>query len=192
LGQDGHPRLHQGHTPLTGPGEKFSYANTNFTLLGMIIEKVTGQSAVDEIHRRVLAPIGLKDIYVEGFERVPQSRLPHRYHWATPAFRRNAGVNAAFPEVRRDLIDVSRSNLSVEWTAGGMVATPRDLALYAAALRDGRLLSSRSMQFVTSWFPAGDWGQVGHNLFRVEHDEWARCRRACRGCAGVHGIVLLG
>lgn len=43
------------------------------------------------------------------------------------------------------------------------------LALYAAALRDGRLLSSRSMQFVTAWFPAGDWGQVGHNLFRVEH-----------------------
>lgn len=76
----------RGHAPLAGPGDKFSYANTNFTLLGMIIEKVTGQSAVDEIHRRVLAPIGLKDIYLEGFEPVPQSRLPNRYHWATPLF----------------------------------------------------------------------------------------------------------
>lgn len=47
-----------GHEPLAEPGAEYSYANTNFTLLGMIIEKVTGQEAVDEIHRRVLEPLG--------------------------------------------------------------------------------------------------------------------------------------
>jgi CubicO group peptidase (beta-lactamase class C family) len=62
---------------------KFSYANTDFTLLGMVVEKVTGKEAVREIHRRILAPLGLKDIHLEGFEPVPQNRLPHRYHWAT-------------------------------------------------------------------------------------------------------------
>jgi D-alanyl-D-alanine carboxypeptidase len=156
----------EGHVPLAAPGELYSYANTNFTLLGMIIEKVTGNEAVDEIHRRILVPLGLKDIHLEGFEPVPQDRLPHRYHWATPEFRETAGVNAAFPDVRPGLIDASRSNLSVEWTAGGMVATARDLALYAVALRDGRLLSSESMKFMTDWFPAGPGAQVGHNLFR--------------------------
>lgn len=161
------------HAPLGAPGEKFSYANTNFTLLGMIIEKVTGEEAVRVIHRRILAPTGLTDIYLEGFEPVPQSRLPHRYHWATPDFRKNAGVNAAFDEVRPGLIDASRSNLSVEWTAGGMVATARDLALYGVALRDGRLLSSKSMKFMTEWFPAGESGQVGHNLFRRQYSDGA-------------------
>jgi D-alanyl-D-alanine carboxypeptidase len=166
----------KGHAPLDAPGARFSYANTNFTLLGMIVEKVTGTDAVSEIKRRILAPIGIKDIYLEGFEPVPQDRLAHRYHWATEEFRRTAGVNAAFPEARAGLIDASRSNLSVEWTAGGVVATPRDLALYAVALRDGRLLSPQSMKFMMQWFPAGEFGvrapmrvQIGHNLFRTEY-----------------------
>jgi D-alanyl-D-alanine carboxypeptidase len=172
-------RYIKGHAPLDAAGAKFSYANTDFTLLGMIVEQVTGQEAVGEIHRRILAPLGLKDVYLEGFEPVPQNRLPHRYHWATPEFRRNAGVNAAFPEVRPGMIDASRSNLSVEWTAGGMVATARDLALYGVALRDGRLLKTQSMKFMTewfpvkdsAWFPAGGRAQVGHNVFRFEYPD---------------------
>ncbi|MBW1784651.1 MAG: beta-lactamase family protein [Deltaproteobacteria bacterium] len=161
----------KGHAPLANPGEKFSYANTNFTLLGMIIEKLTGNDVVDEIHRRILTSIGLKNIYLEGFEPVPEGQLPHRYHWATPAFRHNAGVNAAFPEVRPGLIDASRSNLSVEWTAGGMVAPAQDLALYAVALRDRRLLTSQSMDFMTEWVPVGEGVQVGHNLYLVEYPD---------------------
>lgn len=158
----------KGHDPLAAPGAAYSYANTNYTLLGMIIEKITGQDAVSEIQRRILVPLGLKDIYLEGFEPVPQTRLSHRYHYATPQFRATAGVNAAFPEVRPGLIDASRSNLSVEWTAGGMVATPRDLVLFARALRDGRLLKPQSMSFMTEWIPAGNGLQVGHSLFRDE------------------------
>ena len=158
----------RGHAALAPPGERYSYSNTNFTLLGMIIEAVTGRSAVTEIHERILAPLGLKDIHLEGFEPVPPARLPHRYHWATEAFRRDAGVNAAFPEVRPGLVDASGSNLSVEWTAGGMVATPSDIARFAAALRDGRLLKPESLAFMQAWQPATEGSQIGHSLFRTE------------------------
>jgi len=158
----------KGHEPLDEAGVAYSYANTNFTLLGMIIEKVTGQEAVDEIHRRILDELGLEDIHLEGFEPVPPDQLPHRYHWATPDFREDAGVNAAFTDVRPDLIDATGSNLSVEWTAGGMVASARDLALYGAALRDGRLLDPESMEFLTDWFPTGERRQMGHNVSRSE------------------------
>ena len=156
----------KGHAPLAAPGVAYSYANTNYTLLGMVIEKITGHDAVREIHQRILDPLGLADIRLEGFEPVPSRQLPHRYHWATAEFRKQAGINAAFPEIRPELIDASRSNLSVEWTAGGMVASARDLALYAVALRDGRLLGPQSMRFMTQWFPAGDGQQIGHNVFR--------------------------
>jgi len=161
----------EGHEPLAAPGAAYSYANTNYTLLGMIIEEVTGEDAVDEIHRRILEPLGLADIHLEGFEPVPPEQLPHRYHWATPTFRENAGVNAAFSEVRPDLIDASNSNLSVEWTAGGMVASARDLALYVVALRDGLLLEQESMDFLLDWFPVGEGVQVGHNVFRYEYPD---------------------
>jgi D-alanyl-D-alanine carboxypeptidase len=115
--------------------------------------------------------LGLEDIYLEGFEPVPAAQLPHRYHWATPTFREDAGVNAAFSELRPDLIDATGSNLSVEWTAGGIVASARDLALYGVALRDGRLLNSGSMEFLTEWFPAREGTQVGHNVFRSEYPD---------------------
>jgi D-serine dehydratase len=161
----------KGHPPAAAPGDIYGYSNTNYTLLGLIIEKVTGADAVGEIHERILKPLGLKDIYLEGFESVPEDRISHRYHWATPDFRRDAGVNAAFTEVRPGLIDVTRSNLSVEWTAGGMVATARDMALYGAALRDGKLLTPNSMEFLAQWLPAGKTMQVGHNVFREEHPD---------------------
>ncbi|MFT4604147.1 MAG: D-alanyl-D-alanine carboxypeptidase [Rhodothermales bacterium] len=160
-----------GHQPLDEPGAAYSYANTNYTLLGMIIERATGNDPVAEIHRRILDPLELEDIRLEGFEPVPTDRLPHRYHWATEDFLRDAGVNAAFSEVRPGLIDATASNLSVEWTAGGMVATARDLAIYAVALRDGRLLKPESMDFMLTWFPAGNNTQIGHNLFRTEYPD---------------------
>jgi D-alanyl-D-alanine carboxypeptidase len=166
-----------GHEPLAAPGVAFSYANTNYTLLGMIIEQLTGEEAVDEIHRRILVPLGLEDIHLEGFEPVRPEQLAHRYHWATPTFREEAGVNAAFSDVRDDLIDASNSNLSVEWTAGGMVASARDLALYVVALRDGQLLEAQSMAFLLDWFPTGGGDQVGHNVFRYEYPD---------------GLVLIG
>lgn len=161
----------EGKEPLAVPGASYSYANTNYTLLGMIVEEVTGEDAVDEIHRRILDPLGLEHIYLEGFEPVPADQLPHRYHWATPTFRSDAGVNAAFTEVRSDLIDATSSNLSVEWTAGGMVATAGDLARYVVALRDGQLLGPESMEFMQDWFPAGESTQVGHNVFRSEYPD---------------------
>lgn len=156
----------QGHPPTNAPGKKYLYSNTNYTLLGMVIEEVTGTDAAEEIRRRVLKPAGVKDIYLEGFESLPVGRLSRRYHRATEDFRRDAGVNADFPEVRASLVDASSSNLSVEWTAGGMVATARDLALYGVALRDGRLLKPDSMKFLQQWLPIGENSQVGHNLYR--------------------------
>jgi D-alanyl-D-alanine carboxypeptidase len=161
----------KGHEPLFEPGERHSYANTNYTLLGMIIEEVTGRDAVAEIHDRILNPLGLENIYLEGFEDVPAGQLPHRYHWATDKFREDAGINAAFTEVRPDLMDATGSNLSVEWTAGGMVASATDLALYGAALRDGILLEPESMAFMQEWFPVREGRWVGHNVFKSEYPD---------------------
>ena len=157
------------HAPLFMPGEKFSYSNTNFTLLGMMIEKVTGNDFVVELETRIRKPLGIPSIYLEGFEPVPEARLSRRYHYSTQAFKRDAGVNAAFPQVTDTLIDASASNLSSEWTDGGMVATSSDLAKFALAIRDGQLLNEESQQYLLDWRLAGEgkypfW--VGHGLFR--------------------------
>ena len=157
------------HTPaLHPPGEAYAYANTNHTILGLVIEAVTGNDLVTEFQRRIMAPLGLKDIYLEGFQPLPVERLARRYHYGTAGFVRDAGIHQDFNVVRPGLIDVSGSNLSVEWAAGGLVASAADLARYAVAFRNGALLSTASMAIVQDWLPVNDTTAIGHGLFRRE------------------------
>lgn len=149
--------LRSGRDPATNePGRGYGYSNSNYTLLGLIIEKVTGHEAVSEIHARVLAPLGLTDVHFEGFEPIDPARLPSRYHYGTAEFLRDAGLHASFRRVSPLLLDVSRSNLATEWTAGAIVATASDLARVALALRDGLIVSPAALQRMQSFKPTDD------------------------------------
>lgn len=124
---------------------KWHYPNTNYTLLGLIIERVTHNTAETEIRRRILQPLEMADIYLEGFEQPsPTDQMPHRYHWATDTFRRMAGISPRFSLVRDNLIDTTGMNLSVSWTAGGMISTPSDLLKLADALQSSKLFRAAS------------------------------------------------
>lgn len=143
----------RGEPPLFAPGEDYSYSNSNFTILGLVVEAVTGEDLVAVIEERIRRPAGLDSVFLEGFEPVPQERLARRYHFATAEFRETAGVHPAFPEVDGGLIDVSASNLSVEWAAGGMVASAPDLARYGVAVFDGTLLSAEALDALMTFRP---------------------------------------
>ena len=47
------------HAPWYQPGEGWAYANTNYYLLGMIVERVTGSTLEEELQRRFLDPLDL-------------------------------------------------------------------------------------------------------------------------------------
>lgn len=92
------------------PGTGFQYSNTNFCLLGMLLESVTGQPFETAIRERVLKPVGAKA------------------HLA-PTFDTQAG----------DALHASatgRNYMEVLGPAGGWVATPLDVAKLASALRE--------------------------------------------------------
>lgn len=150
------------------PG-KWYYSNTNYTFLGLISEKAAQSTAEVEIRRRILTPLGMRQTYLEGFERPPSDGSPPcRYHWATDTFRDAAGKSPSFPSVNERLIDCTSSNLSTEWTAGGILSSARDLVTFAAALRDGKLLSAESLAIMTEWRPATNGEEMGHGLFRMK------------------------
>ena len=50
------------------PGSGWVYSNTDYIILGLIIEQVTGNSYADEIARRFIEPLGLADTYLYGYE----------------------------------------------------------------------------------------------------------------------------
>lgn len=148
---------------------KFSYANTNYTILGLIIQRVTGNTAEAEIRRRILQPLNMGSTYVEGFEQPLSDQTPHRYHWATENFRRTAGISPKyFSQVRADLVDVTGTNLSVSWMAGGMISNPKDLLKFAVALQNGALLDPASMNNFMEWHEADENMDMGHGIFRLK------------------------
>ena len=160
------------HHALNALGRGHAYANTNYTLLGFAIEAATGEPAERAIRHRIIEPLGLGHTFLEGFEPQAGGLLACRYHYATDQYRATAGLNDRFPEVRPGLIDVTASNLSVEWTAGGLVSTASDLVAFGRALRDGRLIGAAEASRMAPFFevPAKseetDKHAVGLGLFR--------------------------
>ncbi|MGH2549305.1 MAG: serine hydrolase domain-containing protein [Thermomicrobiales bacterium] len=113
-------------TPYFLPGEGRRYANTNYILLGMIIEKATGKSFSDELDSRILSPLGLRDTRFAGNDHVV------------------SGTVDGYQLLDGDPANVTDTNLSWAWTAGGIVSTIGDLAIFAGAVFSGVLLQPES------------------------------------------------
>jgi len=159
------------------PGERYSYSNTNYTLLGLAIEHVTGRGLAVEIRERICIPIGLRHTFLDSFsEPIDTTPRAHCYHYDTPMFRKTAGLPPTAHDAGNGLIDVTATNLSCEWAAGGAVSTSTDLVRFFLALRDGVLLGPASMAFMQAWRQAGTLPSgvpffVGHGLFRQQVGE---------------------
>lgn len=129
------------HAPHFAPGTGWSYSNTNYLLAGLVIEAVTDRSAPAEIHRRILAPLGLTHTSFPLTD--PAVHGPH--------------LRGYDLEGR----DVTRFSPSYDWTAGAMISTVDDLARFHRALFTGALLrpaQQRELQTTVRFPDAPDYG----------------------------------
>lgn len=113
------------HAPDFEPGAKWAYSNTNYILAGMIIEKATGRSWQQEVTRRIVRPLGLRDTLTPD----AQSRIPG------PHLRGYSGFGEPGPA-----IDVTDFNPTAAGAAGAMISTTGDVSRFFSALLGGRLL----------------------------------------------------
>jgi D-alanyl-D-alanine carboxypeptidase len=137
--------------PLFAPGTSFSYSNTDYTLLSLVIERLTGHSWRHEVTRRVLRPL----------------RLTHT-HLPAPGHRSIKGPLAhGYVELDGHLVDV-KLDPSFAGAAGGysLVTTAQDLARFLDALIAGRLFRHRAtLKQMLAIRPAqGEGGLVGYGL----------------------------
>ena len=132
------------HPPYFAPGEDWYYSNTNYILLGMLIEAVTGESVATAIRNRLLAPRSLDHTFLDGDEPV-QGALAHGFD--------------------RDSEDVTFAlHPSAAWAAGAVVATAGDLADWAMALYGGDVVSPElhddmlGLVDISKFVPGGSYG----------------------------------
>jgi len=139
--------------PDFAPGEKVVYCDTNFILLGVILEKVSGRGAADIIREDFIAPLKLAGT---SFPDTPDMPAPfaHGYY---------AGEDA-----KGTLEDFTRSNPDLPWTAGAMISTLDDLRVWAKTIGTGALLSPAMQRERTTFQPFTDNPSARYGLGLLE------------------------
>ncbi|MGY2079085.1 serine hydrolase domain-containing protein [Modestobacter sp. SYSU DS0657] len=161
------------------PGTDFTYSNTNYVLAGLLVQQVTGRPVGEEITRRVIEPLHLRDTYWpgEGEQRL-RDRHPHSYSHAYSAAE--PGTPPA---------DVTVMDVSMGWAAGALVSTPRDLLRFSHALISGELLRPELLTEMQQTVPAAGTvarGEEGYGLGLQTYT------LSCGGVAWGHGGDLPG
>jgi D-alanyl-D-alanine carboxypeptidase len=124
----------------------------NETLLGVVIEQLTGMSASDAFQKRIFDPLKLthSSLPKNTDSSIPNSH-PQGYQFGTNAATIDsyavpaANLSAALDGTLKP-INETDSSPSWAWTAGGAISTPDDLAVYVKALVGGGLLDAKTQQ----------------------------------------------
>ena len=133
------------------PGAQWKYTNTNYIILGLLIERVTERALWEQIDDRIVTPLELQHTYLPGpGERELRSEHPPAFHADEPG----------------DLREITDMDPSFGWSAGAMVSTPGELNEFMRALLAGELLSEESLAAMQAGTPAGDelWPEATYGL----------------------------
>lgn len=103
------------------PGAQYRYSNTNYTLLGMVIEVAAEMPLAEAYRSRIYEPLGMASTFLDCYEE-PKIDIVHGYTGTADA-----------------LTDVTELHESVGWSAGGLVSTAPDLIAFARGLFGGAL-----------------------------------------------------
>ncbi|MFI5736854.1 serine hydrolase domain-containing protein [Streptomyces anulatus] len=141
------------------PDAEFQYSNSNLVLLGLVIEKVTGQTLRQVIHERVLRPAHLHNTLFPTGAEFPE---PHAHGYTDQT-------------LSGETEDATDWNPSWAWAAGAMISDLHDLRRWAKVVATGELLSPATqaqrlrtrptgfpgLSYGLGIFETGGW--IGHN-----------------------------
>jgi D-alanyl-D-alanine carboxypeptidase len=127
---------------LFAPGTGWSYSNTGFNILGLLVEKVTGKPLAKVLDERIARPLGLHSTFLPGdFPFVPRPAA-HGYEQAYP--------------LPHPITDMTTYNYSRYLGAGQLISSGPDLNRFLNALLGGRLLPPAQLASMRTTVPAID------------------------------------
>ena len=128
--------------PQDADSDIFYYSNTNYILLGMIIEAITGNSLAQELQIRITGPLQLDSTYLPKQDFYPE-------RWA-------------------DNTKLSSSLFSSTWAAGAIASTARDIAKWSHTLYSGNFLQPASLDSMLVTEPR----RIGHGEIPMGLGVW--------------------
>jgi D-alanyl-D-alanine carboxypeptidase len=154
--------LMAGLEPVFAPRERNEYSNSNYVLLGYILEEVTGKTYGQVLKKQITQPLGLAHLYYGGapnpLRNEAYSYRPGKSGWEKEPI----------------------TDMSIPHGAGALVATPAALTRFMHALFSGELVSESSLEQMTTLENG-----FGMGLFRFPFDG----RSAYGHNGGIDGFV---
>ncbi|ALO99834.1 Putative DD-peptidase [Streptomyces hygroscopicus subsp. limoneus] len=142
--------LSTAHQPTNQPGAAYSYSNTNFVVLGQLIEHVTGVPMATQYEQRIFQPLGLKNTsYVH-----PQTTITGSY----------ARGYVRDDDTTLPLVDSTEQTVSWAQSAGAVISNSADLNRFFAAIVSGKLVPQPQLREMMSMVPVNADGTQSYGL----------------------------
>jgi D-alanyl-D-alanine carboxypeptidase len=172
--------------PIAAPGERYAYSNTNYLLLGLVIEQVTGNSVAQEVRARVSEPLGLSTLFYQGLDPVPGT-LAVAYRFASSRLTATP-TDVTDPSGIRPFAALTTAS----GAAGSFAASPEDLARAYRGIFSGSLVGADLVARMvldttrpTAILPAAPYG-LGVQVYQV--DGWTTFGHSGR-LVGAQGVT---
>jgi D-alanyl-D-alanine carboxypeptidase len=128
------------------PGSRWSYSNSGYYLLGLIIERVSGKSYYDFLREEVLKPLGITHVWSGDDREIVPGRV-HGYN------RGHEGLENATPWY-----------YLVPFSAGSLLTTAEELARYRRAVFTSSAVPARVRELITTEVSLSDGERTGYLL----------------------------
>ncbi|GAA2218009.1 serine hydrolase domain-containing protein [Streptomyces nogalater] len=110
--------------PAYAPGTRQTYGNIHYTVLGLLIEKVTGDSYAHQAQVRIFRPLGMRH---SSFPAPGDTGIPGPH-------------NRGYDWIDGELVDVTEWNMTDRFAAGDLISTTADLERFLVGLFRGRVV----------------------------------------------------
>jgi D-alanyl-D-alanine carboxypeptidase len=153
------------------PGERWSYSNSAYVVLGMIVEKASGMTYEKFVEERIFAPLGMKD---------------SRYGHAEEVVPRRA---AGYDKGESGYLNARYISMTLPYSAGALMSTVDDLERWNRALAEGKILSAESRRRMETPFAIKS-GQSTRYGFGLEMGELEGHRMVAHS-GGIFGFLSM-
>jgi len=166
--------------PKARPGIRHTYTDTNYYLLGLIVEKVTGEPFYKALHRFIFDPLGMKHAFMQGYSRPAEA--------------------SGHPVARYFLDGVDPTTVEgfyqIDYAGGGVVATSEEHLAFLRALTGHRILRKETLKrMLEDNLPMGfqhPGFRYGYSIWKIDTVPLLMPEKFnCWGCVGVTGAYLM-
>jgi D-alanyl-D-alanine carboxypeptidase len=138
------------------PDSGYFYSDVNYFLLGLIIEKISGQTLAKQFRSRIFEPLQMNNTYFEYYEpAMGNGKMAHSFSG------------------KRDI--TKTLNTSYDWAGGGVISNTTDLAAFLKGLFECKLFkNSSTLKEMTTFLPhplkSGEISYYGLGLYKYDFD----------------------